>query len=512
MKIRGVEIFLITTTLVISTAVAEATTIDTIEYIDTKASIDEHDAELPIWKVGDKWIYNVEVEGRFGTEIDFNLSIKNFKFEVVEIQEDRYKINLTVPRGDITGSGSVDLELIKLEGELINTKMDGTLYVNKTHLSFIGCTAHIDGYIDKIIDIHVTADVTLGFYKAKDEELFPTNYTSLKFPMNIGDIWTVPLTFVVLEADVNLIPGGPHPMYCRIDEHQVECVCEETISVPAGVYDALKISRGPDSNFWYAVEAGNIVKVDYKNVDLGWGWMVEMLKMDLVSTSYYPPTNPPDKPITPTGPTTLEVGDSGSYTTRATDPDGDKIRYIFDWGDGTETRTGLYDSGETITESHIWTKKGTYQIRVKAKDKYGATSEWSDPLTVEILNNPPAKPNTPEGPTSGKIKTLYTYTTSTTDPDGHRVKYCFDWGDGTTTWTEFIDPGEIAEASHKWTKKGDYEIKVKAVDEYSEESEWSDPLPVNMPKYRNSITPLRPHLGTFHILQHLVAWPRLQLL
>jgi hypothetical protein len=33
-----------------------------------------------------------------------------------------------------------------------------------------------------------------------------------------------------------------------------------------------------------------------------------------------------------------------------------------------------------------------------------------------------------------------------------------------------------------WTSKGTYEIKVKAQDEYGEESEWSDPLTVSMPR------------------------------
>ncbi len=99
-------------------------------------------------------------------------------------------------------------------------------------------------------------------------------------------------------------------------------------------------------------------------------------------------------------------------------------------------------------------------------------------------NSPPNKPNLPSGPTSGASNTEYTYTTSTTDPNGDKISYLFDWGDGSDSgWIDPISSGQTASASHKWMEKGDYQIKVKARDIPSfEESEWSDPLSVSMPK------------------------------
>ena len=41
-------------------------------------------------------------------------------------------------------------------------------------------------------------------------------------------------------------------------------------------------------------------------------------------------------------------------------------------------------SGEMIKASHAWFRIGTYNIRVKAKDEWGAESEWSDPVEVEV--------------------------------------------------------------------------------------------------------------------------------
>ena len=45
-------------------------------------------------------------------------------------------------------------------------------------------------------------------------------------------------------------------------------------------------------------------------------------------------------------------------------------------------------SGELISASHAWSK-GSYGIKVKAKDVCGAMSNWSDPLIIVIEDEPP---------------------------------------------------------------------------------------------------------------------------
>jgi hypothetical protein len=34
-------------------------------------------------------------------------------------------------------------------------------------------------------------------------------------------------------------------------------------------------------------------------------------------------------------------------------------------------------SGETASAKHIWNNTGTFNLRVKAEDKYGAESDWT---------------------------------------------------------------------------------------------------------------------------------------
>jgi hypothetical protein len=98
-------------------------------------------------------------------------------------------------------------------------------------------------------------------------------------------------------------------------------------------------------------------------------------------------------------------------------------------------------------------------------------------------NQRPNTPLRPSGPSSGKINQEYIFTAVATDPDGDQLYYLFDFGDGVTSfWYGPYDSGEECNASHIWFEKGSYQVKVKAQDEHGGESDWSDPLPITMPK------------------------------
>jgi hypothetical protein len=101
-------------------------------------------------------------------------------------------------------------------------------------------------------------------------------------------------------------------------------------------------------------------------------------------------------------------------------------------------------------------------------------------ISLEIISKPPNTPPIPSGPVYPCVNGTFTYSTSTTDPDGDNICYQFDWGDGSTTTTDWYPPGATASASHSWSSTGAYNIRVRAKDTYGTWSDWSSPLTVTV--------------------------------
>jgi len=452
--------------------------------------LDENDADLPIWTIGDSWTYNVEIEGEQNEyfDLEFDLYIDNMEFEVVEIQAEMYKLSMIVPEGDFNGAVTADLGAFTFSGNIEDAYLDGFMYVKKSTLGIQKCEGSIVGDTNKLILPHFDIDFQIEFEVEENNQGVKTNFSSLMFPMNIEDTWLIPQTYLNISINAVQPNLGQNRLFSYVYGHEATCIGWDTLQLGNNNYDALKISgvnNGDVNDVWYSAAAGNIIKIDYQNVALGFGYILNTLTFDLVSTTFESTSNPPEMPITPTGPTDVLVGESGDYVTSSVDPDGNNIRYIVDWDDGSAmTFSDFIESGETYTASHQWNTKGNHEMRIKARDKFGKESKWSETLTVTVINNNPNKPSIPDGPTSGKIKNSYTYSTTSTDPDSHQLKYGFDWDgdDQVDDWTSLVDSGESASKSHAWTTQGNYEIKVKAQDEYGEESEWSDPLSISMPK------------------------------
>lgn len=79
-----------------------------------------------------------------------------------------------------------------------------------------------------------------------------------------------------------------------------------------------------------------------------------------------------------TGETNGKTGKTYTFCTdTAVDPDGDDIYVYWHWGDGSNSGwLGPYSSGEQICADHSWSEDGTYIIKAKLKDDYGAESDW----------------------------------------------------------------------------------------------------------------------------------------
>ena len=105
-----------------------------------------------------------------------------------------------------------------------------------------------------------------------------------------------------------------------------------------------------------------------------------------------PPNNPPVTPAAPSGPNDGFINIEYQFNASTTDPEGDNISYMFDWGDSHNSGwVGPYASGTPAHASHIWTDSGVYQVKVKAKDENNAESNWSSTHTISIIAGPVLK-------------------------------------------------------------------------------------------------------------------------
>ena len=167
-----------------------------------------------------------------------------------------------------------------------------------------------------------------------------------------------------------------------------------------------------------------------------------------------------------------------------------------------ELSTHYMDGVRTFGE--LWGKSiNTYISPNMDKIDYITVEEFQpfgDPtLTIAGESLAPEKPDAPIGPTKTSVNKEHTYTVCTTDPEGDDIYYLFDWDDETTSgWIGPYASSETAEVSHIWTEQGNYEIRVKAKDEHGVQSDWSDPLPVIMPKNKQSINTLFLRFLEFH--------------
>ena len=188
--------------------------------------------------------------------------------------------------------------------------------------------------------------------------------------------------------------------------------------------------------------------------------------------------NPPNTPSTPSGPTSGYVDITYTFTAHTTDLDGDDISYQFDWGDGTQSGWSSWvSSGTPVSMNHSYSSEGTYYVKAKAKDIHDALSDWSNPHSISIseINNPPYTPSEPTGPSSGYVDSLYSFSSSATDPDGDNIAIRFDWGDGNiSTWSSWVSSGSSVDMSHTWASDGTYNIKAQAKDENGVLSDWSN--------------------------------------
>jgi hypothetical protein len=195
------------------------------------------------------------------------------------------------------------------------------------------------------------------------------------------------------------------------------------------------------------------------------------------------PNNPPSEPSDPypaNGSTGVYVNVDMFWTGGDPDP-GDIITYDVCFGTVSPPPKVVNNQSATTYAPGTLDVNLTYYWRIIAWDNYNASTSGPIWYFTTRINGPPETPEQPSGPTNGAAGFEYMFLSKTTDPDNDQVFYKWDWGDG--NFSEWLGPyfqGINITANHIWTAGGDYEIKVKAKDIYSAESNWSEPFSIHI--------------------------------
>ncbi|UCF50639.1 MAG: nitroreductase family protein [Thermoplasmatales archaeon] len=186
-----------------------------------------------------------------------------------------------------------------------------------------------------------------------------------------SDIWTATASWIIIPFyNTNNYPQYLNWWYYEVGAISHNIILEATalnlsaniitdISDINGLRSALGISSQTNLQPWFVIPVGN-------------SWTI--------------PNKTPDIP-TIDGETSGSAGTAYTYTFNSIDSDGDDVYYYIKWGDGyIENWDGPHQSGEDFEITHTYANQGTFTIQAKAKDTFGAESDWGT-LEVTIPRN-----------------------------------------------------------------------------------------------------------------------------
>lgn len=110
-----------------------------------------------------------------------------------------------------------------------------------------------------------------------------------------------------------------------------------------------------------------------------------------------PPVTPPttNKPPVINGlkaPTTLKVGETGTWSVKASDPENGSLNYSIKWGDEPKYITAVSTNATPITQTstftHSYSTAGNYKVVITVQDNAGLTAQTSATVQVNVIPTP----------------------------------------------------------------------------------------------------------------------------
>ena len=168
----------------------------------------------------------------------------------------------------------------------------------------------------------------------------------------------------------------------------------------------------------------------------------------------------PTANLTATPLTTGTLGSVEFSAIQSTDLDGEILGYFFDYGDWS-------NSGWIMSplSNYSYSDDGDYDARLKVLDDDGHESNWSEPITITVLNEEPIPLFWYSSDHVNQKETVTFDGSKSFDSDGWVTSWFFDFGDGTDTgWMSYPN------VTHVYQDVGEYMVSLIVRDNDGKES------------------------------------------
>jgi len=163
-------------------------------------------------------------------------------------------------------------------------------------------------------------------------------------------------------------------------------------------------------------------------------------------------------------PTTPSEGQDINFVMLATDPEGQTMTRVWDFGDGS--------SSTDEVPIHSYAADGSFTVEVTVTDSDGESSSASALVTVDNAN---PEILSLDGDLSGETNATFSFQGVATDPGGDPLTYTWDWGDGSAQ-----DSGpNLASATHVFTSAGVYLVTLIVNDDQGAATQQTVSVDVN---------------------------------
>ena len=254
-------------------------------------------------------------------------------------------------------------------------------------------------------------------------------------------------------AALKLTPGGGESWHASSKNKVIGHGLLGPDSLAGGPFE------GDWQGFMAALEAGNLyVNVSTSNHPDG------EVRGQLVPSGGVPANSAPNAEITsPASDVQVQPGEPVAFAGTASDPDGDMVTVLWDFGDGS-TSTDL------VPGDHSYAAAGTYTVTLTATDSQGLSDPTPATRTITVVAGGNQAPDgtitAPAGDVSITAGESVTFAGTASDPDGDAVTVLWDFGDGSTSTA--LSPG-----AHTYANAGTYTVTFTATDSQG----LSDPTP-----------------------------------